>query len=97
MKRERERGDVSAAVTGNADRYYQTWIGIPKSECQEETGLVQTGELTDYDYDKMNRVYSEEGISPVVETPTGGGQDAEDRVDSGSESRNNSMAQWSER
>ena len=97
LTEEREREDYSAAVTRNPDRYCQTWIGIPKRGCQEEPGLIQTGELTDYDYDKMNRVYSEEGISPVVETPTGGGQDAEDRVDSGSESRNNSMAQWSER
>lgn len=74
MTEEREREDYSAAVTRNPDRYYQTWIGIPKRECQVEPGLIQTGELTDYGYEKMNRIYSENGISPAVETPTGGGR-----------------------
>lgn len=73
-EKERERGDVAGAVTGNADRYYQTWLGIPKSESQREAGLIQIGELSDTNYDKMNRVYGTGGISPVVETPSGGGK-----------------------
>ena len=37
-EREREEGDVSASVTNSADRYCSTWIGIPKSECQQDAG-----------------------------------------------------------
>lgn len=39
-KAERERGDFAQAVMGQADRYCQTWVGIPKSECHREGGYI---------------------------------------------------------
>lgn len=70
-----ERERVSRAVTTAADRYVATFIiEQPKSEGQGEPGLIQTGQLTDYNYEKMGRVYSVDGLSPTIETPTGGGK-----------------------
>lgn len=71
-ERERERGDVSAAVTGNADRYYQTWIGIPKSECQSESGIKISGEI-EPDFNQSGKIYDTDGNSATIRTPTGGG------------------------
>lgn len=65
-KEERERGDYAQAVTGNADRYYQTWIGIPKSECHPEGGFKIAGELTDSKYVRARTVYSEDSIAPTI-------------------------------
>ena len=70
---ERERGDCAGAVTGNADRYYQTWIGIPKSESQSESGIKIVGQLTDNDFNQSGKVYDTGGISATIRTPTGGG------------------------
>lgn len=69
---ERERGDVSAAVTGNADRYYQTWVGIPKTECQNESGIKISGEIKP-DFNQSGKVYDPNGVSSTIRTPTGGG------------------------
>ena len=71
-ERERERGDVSAAVTGNADRYYQTWVGIPKSECQSESGIKISGEI-EPDFNQSGKIYDTDGNSATIRTPTGGG------------------------
>ena len=72
MTEEREREDYSAAVTRNPDRYCQTWIGIPKRECQEEPGIRITGKLTDYDFNQSGKVYDPDGVSSTIRTPTGG-------------------------
>lgn len=39
-----------------------------------DAGLIIDGHLTDYNYDKMNRVYDPNGIAPTIETPSGGGK-----------------------
>lgn len=77
--RERE-GRISRAVTTNADRYVATFVKIPKSECQSETGetgeressqesdrLILAGNLHDSRLlDQDNRVYSSDGIAPSI-------------------------------
>lgn len=54
---------------------------MKKTDGQRETGLIQVGDLKHGQYDKMNRVYSVDGCSPVVETPSGGGKMPKIEVD----------------
>lgn len=63
---ERERGDVACAVSTNADRYCQTWIGIPKSECQSDTGIEKAGELTDSKFAESRMVMGQNGVSRTI-------------------------------
>lgn len=56
---EKEDGLVACAVSTNADRYCQTWIGI-------RNGTVLEGELKESKMDLCNRVYGEDGVSPTV-------------------------------
>jgi len=42
------------------------------SESQEGPGMIIVGQLHDTNYDKMNRVYSVYGVSPVIEAARGG-------------------------
>lgn len=69
--RERERGDVSASVTNSADRYCATWIGIPKSECQQEAGesdgIVTEGVLDIPNWHNAAKgVVGPSGASPTI-------------------------------
>ena len=70
--REREEGDCSASVTNSADRYCATWIGIPKTECQSESGIVISGKV-EPDFNQSGKVYDTEGMSATIRTPSGGG------------------------
>lgn len=70
-----ERESLSRAVTTHADRYVSTFIiEKPKSESQGDPGIKIAGNMTNTNYDKTNRVYDVDGISPTIETPTGGGR-----------------------
>lgn len=37
--------------------------------------MIQIADLNYYNYDKMNRVYSPDGISPTLDTVSGGGRE----------------------
>lgn len=80
-----ERERVAFSITTKPDRAISNFIvEHPKSEGQMDAGLreredgdaglIIDGHLTDYNYDKMNRVYDPNGIAPTIETPSGGGK-----------------------
>lgn len=70
---ERETDVVASAISCNADRYYQTWIGIPKSEGRSDADIRITGKLTDMDFNQSGKVYDPNGGAPTIRTPSGGG------------------------
>jgi len=73
-EREREEGDCSASVTNSADRYCATWIGIPKTECQRESGVddekngcICVGNINEKGwFESEQRVYDKRGCSPTI-------------------------------
>lgn len=71
-EREREEGDCSASITNSADRYCATWIGIPKTECQSESGIIISGKV-EPDFNQSGKIYDTEGMSATIRTPSGGG------------------------
>lgn len=61
-KEERERGDCAQAVSTIADRYCQTWVGIPKI----------AGNLNNpHTLEQHNRIYDDDGVAPTIFTPHG--------------------------
>ena len=62
-----EKEGYAAAVTGIADRYSSTWVGI-----KDANNMVLKGELETSRIESANRVYGQEGISPTVTTKPAG-------------------------
>lgn len=59
-EKEKEKGDVSQAVTNNADRYCSTWIGIPENE------IKTVGEMSDCKFAADKNVLNTGGVSTVI-------------------------------